>query len=398
MLTKAYIPYRGYYSSPFCRWQGQLAAENPITLGADTARRWFESADIDPTVLEYLYYGATVIANRIFYAHTWASSIITGGRKNISGLYVHQACTTSATCMQLAAVNIESGIFDTAFTLMSDRMSNGPHVVWPNPKGPGGEVISENWNMDNINNDPWAGLKMIQTAERVAAEAGITREECDAVTLRRYEQYLDSIADNRAFQKRYMFPIEVRLPKKKTMLVEEDEGVTPTTAEGLKRLQPVEPGGVLTYGSQTHPADGNCGFIVTTREKAKEMSKDPGLEIKLVSYGYSRVEKARMAAAPVPAAEKALEQADLKINDIKVIKTHNPFIVNDLNMAKKMNIDVMSMNNFGSSLIYGHPQGPTAGRIICELIEELALKGGGYGLFTGCAAGDTGASLIVKVG
>ena len=125
-------------------------------------------------------------------------------------------------------------------------------------------------------------------------------------------------------------------------------------------------------------------------EKAKELSKDPGLEIKLVSYGYSRVGKAKMAAAPVPAAEKALEQAGLKINDIKVIKTHNPFIVNDLNMAKKMNIDVMSMNNFGSSLIYGHPQGPTAGRIICELIEELVLKGGGYGLFTGCAAGDTG--------
>ena len=398
MLTKAYIPYKGYYSSPFCRWQGQLAAENSITLGAETARRWFAHADIDPTVLEYLYYGATVIASRTFYAHTWASSIIMDGRKNISGLYVHQACSTSATCIHLAAVNIESEIFDTAFTLMSDRMSNGPHVIWPNPKGPGGEVISENWSMDNINNDPWGGLKMIQTAEKVASEIGLTREECDEVTLRRYEQYLDSIADSRAFQKRYMFPVEVRLPKNKTILVEEDEGVTPTTAEGLKRLLPVEPGGVLTYGSQTHPADGNCGFIITTREKAKELSKDPGLEIKLVSYGYSRVGKAKMAAAPVPAAEKALEQAGLKINDIKVIKTHNPFIVNDLNMAKKMNIDIMSMNNFGSSLIYGHPQGPTAGRIICELIEELVLKGGGYGLFTGCAAGDTGASLIVKVG
>jgi acetyl-CoA acetyltransferase len=195
-----------------------------------------------------------------------------------------------------------------------------------------------------------------------------------------------------------MFPVEVTISKKKTILVEEDEGITPTTAEGLKGLRPVEPGGVLTYGTQTHPADGNCGFIVTTREKAKELSKDPGLEIKIVSYGYARAAKARMAAAPVPAALKALEQAVLRINDIKVIKTHNPFIVNDLNMAKKMNIDAMSMNNYGSSLIYGHPQAPTAGRLICELIEELVIRGGGYGLFTGCAAGDTGASLIVKVG
>ncbi len=398
MLTKAYIPYKGYYSSPFCKWQGQLAAENPITLGAETAKRWFAHSDIDPAVIEYLYYGATVAAYRAFYAHTWASAIIMDGQKDISGLYVHQACTTSATCIHLAAVNIEAGTFDTAFTLMSDRLSNGPHVVWPNPRGPGGEVISENWNMDNFNNDPWGGLKMIQTAENVAADAGITREECDTVTLRRYEQYLDSLADDRAFQKRYMFPIEVKESRKKTILIEEDEGITPTTAEGLAKLQPVEPGGVLTYGSQTHPADGNCGFIVTTIEKARELSKDPDLEIKIVSYGYSRAGKAKMAAAPVPAAEMALAQAGLKISDIKVIKTHNPFIVNDLNMAKKMNIDVMSMNNYGSSLIFGHPQGPTAGRLICELIEELVLKGGGYGMFTGCAAGDTGASLIIKVG
>jgi acetyl-CoA C-acetyltransferase len=397
MLTKAYIPYKGYYSTPFCKWQGQLATINPIILGAETAKRWFNQAGIDPTVVEYLYYGATVAANRMFYAHTWSGAILMDGKKDIPGLYVHQACTTAATCIHLAALNIEASTFDTAFTLMSDRMSNGPHLVWPNPNGPGGEVISENWNMDNINNDPSGGLKMIQTAELVAKEAGITRAECDELTLRRYEQYLDSVADNRAFQKRYMFPVEVALSRKKIILVEEDEGITPTTAEGLAGLKPVEPGGVLTFGTQTHPADGNCGFIVTTREKAKVLSKDPGLEIKIVSYGYARVGKARMAAAPVPAAEKALEQAGLKVGDINVIKTHNPFIVNDLNMAKKMGIDAMSMNNYGSSLIYGHPQAPTTGRLICEMIEELVIKGGGYGLFTGCAAGDTGASLIVKV-
>ncbi len=398
MLTKAYIPYKGYYSSPFCRWQGQLANENPVTLGAETARRWFVHSDIDPVVIEYLYYGATVAAHRAFYAHTTSSAIIMEGRKNISGLYVHQACSTSTSCIHMAAVNIEAGTFDTAFTLMSDRLSNGPHVVWPNPDGPGGEMISENLIMDNFNNDPWGGMKMIQTAEKVAAEAGITREECDTVTLRRYEQYLDSLADDRAFQKRYMFPLEVKISKKKTEHIEEDEGITPATSEGLAGLKPVEPGGVLTYGSQTHPADGNCGFIVTIREKAKELSKNPDLEIKIISYGYSREDKAKMAAAPVPAAEMALSDAGLNVKDIKVIKTHNPFIVNDLNMAKKMNIDVMAMNNYGSSLIFGHPQGPTAGRLICELIEELALKGGGYGLFTGCAAGDTGAALIVRVG
>jgi acetyl-CoA acetyltransferase len=94
----------------------------------------------------------------------------------------------------------------------------------------------------------------------------------------------------------------------------------------------------------------------------------------------------------------ALKNAGLTMKDLKACKTHNPFAVNDINMAKKMNFDVMWMNNYGSSMIYGHPQGPTAGRAIAELIEEVAMLGGGYGMFAGCAAGDTGAAIIVKVG
>jgi len=398
LFTKVYLPYKGYYSSPFCRWQGKMANDNSCVLGATTANRWFANRDLDPTVIDYLYYGTTVAQRHMFYSHTWAASMLVDGKKDLPALLVHQACTTSATCIQLAAVNIEVGTYETGFALMSDRTSNGPHIIWPNPLGPGGEVISENWNMDNFNYDPWGMKKMIQTAENVAAEAGITREECDAVALRRYEQYQDSLANDRAFQKRYMFPVEVTVSRKETMMVEEDEGVTPSTAEGLARLKPVEPNGVLTFGAQTHPADGNCGFIVTTRERARELSADPHMEIQILSYGFSRAKRAYMAQAPVPAAEMALRNAGLKIKDMKAVKTHNPFAVNDINMAKQMNFDVMWMNNYGSSMIYGHPQGPTAGRLIVELLEELAMLGGGYGLWAGCAAGDSGASLVVKVG
>jgi acetyl-CoA acetyltransferase len=397
MLTKAFIPYKGYYSSPFSRWQGTMANENAIELGANTARKWMLASKLDPKVLDYLYYGITISQLHMFYSHTWAAAMLVDNEKALPALMINQACTTSTTCIHLCAVNVEVGTYETGFALMSDRCSNGAHTIWPNPMGPGGEVISENWMMDNFNADPNAGLKMIQTAENVAKDAGITKEECDAVTLRRYEQYQDALADDRAFQKRYMFPAEVRVSKKKTILVEEDEGVTPTTAEGLAKLKPVEPGGVISFGAQTHPADGNCGFIVTTRDKAKELSKDPNVEIQIVSYGFSRAKRGYMAAAPVPASEMALKDAGLKIGDMKAIKTHNPFIVNDINMAKKMGCDVMKMNNYGCSLVYGHPQAPTAGRLIAEMLEEVVILGGGYCLWTGCAAGDTAAAIIFKV-
>jgi acetyl-CoA acetyltransferase len=252
--------------------------------------------------------------------------------------------------------------------------------------------------MDHFGNDPWAGSAMIQTAENVIKLAGITKEECDDHALRRYEQYTDALAEDRIFQKRYMFPVEIKVSKKKTITIEADEGIMPSTKDGLAKLKPVLPGGQLTFGTQTHPADGNCALIVTTRDTARELSQDDEIEIKVVSFGYARVKKSHMPMAPVPAAKMALKNAGLSIEDIKVIKTHNPFAANDLYMSREFGIDPNSFNNYGSSLIFGHPQAPTAGRCIIEGIEEAAMLGGGYVLFTGCAAGDTSASLILKVG
>ncbi|OPX93327.1 MAG: Acetyl-CoA acetyltransferase [Syntrophorhabdus sp. PtaB.Bin006] len=398
-FTKAYIPYGGYYSTPFCRWQMSMQYDNAIFLGPNTARRWFlEKRKLDPTIIDYLYFGTTVAQHHWFYSHQLAGAIITDDKKLVPGLFIHQACSTSTTILSLIARDLELGGYEVGYGLMTDRCSNGPHTTWPNPFGPGGELEDENWNMDNFAGNPRVPVAMVETGENVAKEAGITKEECDALVLRRYEQYQDALANDRAFQKRYMFPALCMVDKKRTKLVEQDEGWTPTTAEGLAKLKPVRPGGVHSFGAQTFPADGNCGIIVTTRDKAKELSTDPKIEIQIISYGNARTKPAFMPAAPVPASEIALAKAGLKITDMKAIKTHNPFAVNDVNLAKKMGIDVMKFNNYGSSLIYGHPQGPTAGRGIIELIEELTILGGGYGLFTGCAAGDTAGTLIIKVG
>jgi len=320
MLTKAFIPFKGYYSSPFSRWQGSMANENSISLGANTSRRWLESKSWDPKIFNYLILGMTVSQLHQFYSSTWAAALM--GATDISAVFLSQACTTSTTCIYQAAMGVETGLYENCYTLMTDRCSNGPHTVWPNPMGPGGEVISENWLMDNFNGDPNVGLKMIETAENVAKEGGFTKEQCDDLALKRYEQYLMSLENDREFQKRYMFPAD---------------------------------GGVLSFGSQTHPADGNCGVIVTTKEKADELSADKTIKIQIVSYGYARVKKGYMAAAPVPAANMALENAGLKIQDIKTVKTHNPFAVNDLYMAKEMGIDpngtdAQSFNNFRRDL------------------------------------------------
>jgi acetyl-CoA acetyltransferase len=238
---------------------------------------------------------------------------------------------------------------------------------------------------------------MIVTAENVAKEAGITRQEQDETTLLRHRQYQEGLANDRAFQKRYLFPLEVR-EGKKTTLVETDEGIYPTTKEGLEKLRPALENGSVTFGTQTFPADGNAGLLLCTREKAAALSRDPKLVAQVLGFGEARVKKGYMPMAVVPAAERALKAAGLGFQDLKAIKTHNPFAVNDVYFCKKTGVAPERLNRFGSPLVYGHPQGPTGMRAIIELIEELALAGGGHGLFTGCAAGDTAMAVAIRVG
>ncbi|HUY04918.1 MAG TPA: thiolase family protein, partial [Rhodocyclaceae bacterium] len=111
----------------------------------------------------------------------------------------------------------------------------------------------------------------------------------------------------------------------------------------------------------------------------------------------ARVEKGYMPLATVPAAKAALAAAGLEFKDVDALKSHNPFAVNDLVLARETGFPLERMNNFGCSLIWGHPQAPTGVRSIIELIEELVLKGGGTGLFTGCAAGDSGMAVVLRV-
>ncbi len=397
-FEKAYIPYGGYWSTPFCRWQQNFAHLNAIPFAAEITRRALEERDISPKVFDSLYLGLTVPQKHSFYGGPWLAGLI--GAEVVTGPIIGQACATGARVMALAGFELQAGEERAILTITADRCSNGPHIYYPNPLGPGGTGDKEDWVMDNFGFDPYAHNAMLETAENVAKEAGITREEQDEMTLLRHQQYGDALKEDAAFLRRYMVvPLQVKDERGRKVLstVDGDVGVFPTTAEGLAKLSPVIQGGTVTYGTQTHPADGNCGVIVTTKEKARELSRDPKLEIQLLSHGEARAKKGYMAQAVVPAARQALSRAGISIEDVRVIKTHNPFAVNDIYFCREMGVKPEAMNNYGSSIVWGHPQGPTGQRLIIEIIEELILTGGGYGLFVGCAAGDTGAGVVIRV-
>ncbi len=394
-LENCWIPYGAYWSTPFCRWQGSLGGLHSMRLAADSTTRFLAERGIAPETFDGLVLGITVPQRHGFYGAPWLAGLIGAG--GITGPTVAQACATSARMLATAAMELEHGQRECFLAVACDRTSNGPHVYYPDPGGIGGLGVAENPVLDNFNKDPLAGQAMIQTAENVAREAGIGRQEQDEVALLRYQQYVESLADDRAFQRRYMLGVELKRRKKVVGAVEEDEGIHPTTAGGLAGLRPMLEGGSVTFGSQTHPADGNAGMVVCTRERARSLARDPAIGVQLLSFGEARVEKGFMPKAVVPGAFAALASAGVRLEDCAAIKTHNPFAVNDVYFSRETGVPAEKVNRFGSPLVYGHPQAPTGLRAVIELIEELAQAGGGLGLFSGCAAGDTAMGLVLKV-
>ncbi len=398
-MAEIAIPYGAYWSTPFAKWQGSLAHLHSLKFGAHITKEALAARRIDPAMIDFGVLGMTVPQRNCFYGLPWLTGM--AGMGHVAGPTINQACATGARILQVAADELARGDANVALAIAADRVSNGAHLYYPAPHGPGGTGEHEDWVLDNFEKDPYGGTSMLQTAENVARLHDFDTQRQNELTLLRYEQYQEALADDSAFLKRFMtLPFAVpdaRFRRTQTEMTG-DEGIFPTTAEGLAKLKPVMPEGTVTFGGQTHPADGCAGMVLTTPDKAREISSDPGIAIRVLAFGQARVEPAHMPMAPVPAAQRALAAANLKIEQVNAIKTHNPFVVNDLYFAETLGVDPAKMNRFGCSLIWGHPQGPTGVRAVIELVEELVLAGGGYGLYTGCAAGDSAMAVVIHVG
>ncbi|WP_096701506.1 thiolase family protein [Magnetospirillum sp. 15-1] len=393
----AFIPYGAYWSTPFAKWQGSLSRLHSLKLAANTAKQALASKGFPTEVIDLGILGITNPQVSSFYGLPWVTAMM--GLEAVTGPTVQQACATSARILQMANQEITEGSADCALLIAADRCSNGAVLYYPDETAPGGRGVSEAWVLDNFGNDPFGGNAMVDTADNVARQFGISTAMQHDVVLRRSEQYAEALANDRAFQRRYM--VEVPLTdanfRKQIGVLSSDEGIFATTREGLDRLKPVKPGGSVTFGGQTHPADGNAGMIVTSRDLARKLSLDSAIEVEILGFGQGRTEKAHMPKAVIPASHNALRAAGLKIAQIDAVKSHNPFAVNDIAFAMETGFPVEKMNNFGSSLIWGHPQGPTGLRAMIEMIEELVLRGGGVGLFNGCAAGDSAMAVVLRV-
>jgi acetyl-CoA acetyltransferase len=293
----------------------------------------------------------------------------------------------------LAAAEVQAGSCDVVGVLTFDRTSDSPAGIFPERRAyRRTEVISDVW--DNFGFDPATGIAMIATAGKAARKYKLDREEVDDLALWRYQQYFET--RDSGFLERVLVPLEVLNHQGRPLgRIDEDTGVRSLPRSGLRAMRELDT--CVTAGTQTHASDGMATLLVTSREKARQLSPRPEIDIRFVAKTEVRTAPSLMPEAPAIAVQKLLSRTGLKMADMAVVKNHNPFAVNDVIFAKVLEYDWRRMNKTGSPLVWGHPQGPTLTRVVIESLEEAVSLGGGYVLVFGCAAGDVGIAAILEV-
>ena len=391
MFPDAYIPYGTWGSSFFPAWQSSPLAEVNIgQFAGEAMARIIGMRKISVSHLDYLIIGSTVPWHWKFWNATVVASCV---GKRLPGFQMEQACATGLQAIILAAAQVQSGASETVGVLTFDRTSDSPVGVFPERRSyKRTEVISDVW--DNFGFDPATGKAMLTSAGNVARKYRVEKREVDELTAFRYEQYFK--AKESGFLNRIAMPLEVLNMQGKSMgKIEEDIGVKKISLQSLLAMRELESG--VTSGTQTHAADGMATLLVSSKQKAKELGKRKEIEISFVGKAEVRAGASCMPEAPALAVQKLLRQTGLTMNDLAVVKDHNPFAINDVVFSKVMNYDWKKMNNNGCPLVWGHPQGPTLTRVTIEALEEAVDLGGGYVLVFGCAAGDVGIAAIFKV-
>ena len=391
LFPRARIPYGTWGSSFFPAWQTSALAEVNIgQFAGESMARILGLRGVPQHELDYLVLGSTVPWHWKFWTAPMVASIM-GHR--IPGFHVEQACATGLQAVLMGAATVEAQSHDAVGVLTFDRTSDSPVGVFPERRAyERTQAIADVW--DNFGFDPATGKAMISAAGLTARKYKVDRSETDEIAYLRHQQYFET--KDRGFLDRFMVPFDVLTVAGRPLgTIDADVGVRPLSMGALRAQRELDT--CVTSGSQTHASDGMACLLVTTEERARELSPRPEISIRLVGKAEARAQPSLMPEAPGIAVNKLMARLGMSLDDVVVAKNHNPFAVNDAVFQRQTGYDWHDLNRTGCSLVWGHPQGPTLTRSLIEGLEEAVELGGGYVLLFGCAAGDVGIAALFEV-
>jgi acetyl-CoA acyltransferase len=308
----------------------------------------------------------------------------------VPAVTVNRFCSSGSQTIAMAASAIMSGMAECVVAGGTESMSmlRGNTKFRPNPY--------------LVEHRPGVYLSMGLTAENVARQYNITREEADAFSYRSHRRALAAIAEGK-LKDDGIVPLEVEVReaggggvKEKRFTFDTDEGPRPdTTPEGLAKLKPVfHAKGSVTAGNSSQTSDGAAGVIIMSRERVEELGLKP--LVRFVSYGVGGVAPEIMGMGPVAAVPKALKLAGLKLDDIDLIELNEAFACQAIAVMRELGMDEERVNVNGGAVALGHPLGASGAKLTVQLMGEMRRRRSRYGLVTMCVGGGQGAATVFE--
>ena len=381
--------------TPIGSYGGALKSVSAQDLGITAVKEAIKRAGIKPEDVDEMVFGCVLqaglgqnVARQI--------SIGAGIPKEKPAMTLNIVCGSGLRSVSLAAQMIMAGDSDIVVAGGTESMSNAPYLLQNERWGArmGDKKAVDEMIKDGLW-DAFNDYHMGMTAENIVDKFGLTREEQDE---------LAAMSQNRAEKARAegkfkdeIVPVEVKDRKGNVTVVDTDEHIREgVTAEGISKLKPAfkRDGGSVTAANASGLNDGSAALVVMSEEKAKELGVKPLATI--VSYATEGVDPAIMGTGPIPTVRKALEKADLKLEDIDLIEANEAFAAQALSVIKELGLNTDIVNVNGGAIALGHPVGASGARILTTLLYEMQKRDSKKGIATLCIGGGMGTAVVVE--
>jgi acetyl-CoA acyltransferase len=368
------------------RRNGQLKDWHPVDLAAETLRTLVARNDLDPALVEDVIMGCVMQVGEQGLNVGRNAALAAGFPETVVGTTIDRQCGSSQQAAHFAAQAVMAGANDIVIASGVEIMTRVPMgaSVMSGPGLPFGNKLNERYA-------PVGGLvPQGISAELIADKWNISREELDAFSVQSHQRAARAIEEGR-FEKEIL-----AVTGADGGVFDRDEGVRPdSNVEKLATLKPAfKTDGKVTAGNSSQISDGAASLLIMSEEKANELGLRP--RARFHSFALAGVDPVTMLTGPIPATEKVLERAKLKLSDIDLIEINEAFASVVLAWEKEHHPDMTKVNVNGGAIALGHPLGCSGAKLMTTLLNELERTGGRYGLQTMCEGGGMANATIIE--
>lgn len=371
---------------------GTLAGVPPIDLGATAAKAALERAGVEGSQIGHVAYGHVINTEPRDMYLSRVAALEAGIPETTPAMNVNRLCGSGAQAIVSVIQSLALGDAEFALAGGAESMSRGPHIV---PQARFGQKMGDVRALDMMIgalNCPFGTGHMGVTAENVADEHQISREDQDAFALESQNRAARAIEEGRF--KDQIVPVEVKV-KREVVAFDTDEHPKATTPDALSGLKTVfKKDGTVTAGNASGINDGAAALVLARGDAAEAEGLKP--RARIIGYAHAGVRPEVMGIGPVPAVENLMEKTGLSIDDFDVIESNEAFAAQALAVNKGLGLDPEKVNPNGGAIALGHPVGATGAIITVKALYELERIGGHYALITMCIGGGQGIALAIE--